>query len=186
MTTTVSAIFDSYADASSAVARLKEAGFADRDISIISNDRAVDRTAYGDYRHDETVDATADGVATGAGIGAAAGGAAGLLAGLGLLAIPGLGPIVAAGWLASTLVGAGAGVAAGGIVGALAGAGVSDDDAHAYAEGVRRGGSIVSARVAEADADRARAALEPGSYDLRERAQDWRSKGWSGRYHIGE
>lgn len=58
------------------------------------------------------------------------GGGAGLLAGLGILAIPGLGPVLAAGWLASTLVGAGAGAATGGLVGALAGAGIDDADAH--------------------------------------------------------
>ena len=75
------------------------------------------------------------------------GGTAGLPAGLGLLAIPGLGPVVAAGWLAATAVGAAAGAATGGIVGALTEAGVSEEEAHSYAEGVRRGGTLVSARV---------------------------------------
>ena len=78
-------------------------------------------------------------------------GTAGLLAGLGLLAIPGLGPVVAAGWLAATAVGAAAGAATGGVVGALTEAGVSREDADSYAEGVRRGGTLVSARVADAD-----------------------------------
>ena len=77
------------------------------------------------------------------------GGTAGLPAGLGLLAIPGLGPVVAAGWLAATAVGAAAGAATGGIVGALTEAGVSEEEAHSYAEGVRRGGTLVSARVAD-------------------------------------
>ena len=57
-----------------------------------------------------------------------------------MLAIPGLGPVVAAGWLASTLVGAGIGAAAGGLTGSLTDVGVSHEDAYAYAEGVRRGG----------------------------------------------
>jgi hypothetical protein len=68
-----------------------------------------------------------------------------LLAGLGLLAIPGLGPVVAAGWLASTALGAVAGGAAGGLIGALTAAGVSQEDAHVSAEGIRRGGTLVTA-----------------------------------------
>jgi hypothetical protein len=68
-----------------------------------------------------------------------------------LLAIPGVGPVVAAGWLVATAVGAvvgsGAGAAAGGLVGSLTEAGVGEDDAHVYVEGVRRGGTLVTARV---------------------------------------
>ena len=92
--------------------------------------------------------------AKGAGIGGALGGGAGLLAGLGLLAIPGLGPVVAAGWLASTAVGAAAGAAAGGIVGALVDAGEPEEHANVYSESVRRGGTLVTARVADQDAAR--------------------------------
>jgi uncharacterized membrane protein len=179
---TVSAIFDTYAEASNAVSRLKQAGIPGRDISLMSNDQTVDRSKYGDYAYNETADDAAGGAGTGAGLGAAAGGAAGLLAGLGLIAIPGIGPLVAAGWVASTLVGAAAGAGAGGIVGALTGAGMSDDESHTYAEGIRRGGSVVSARVNDSDADKARAALQQGSYDIGQRSQSWRSEGWSGRY----
>ena len=84
------------------------------------------------------------------------GGGAGLLAGLGMLAIPGVGPVVAAGWLVSTLVGAaagaGVGAASGGVIGAMTEAGVSPDHAQIYAEGVRRGGTLVTARVDESKA----------------------------------
>lgn len=76
------------------------------------------------------------------------------MAGIGLLAISGLGPVVAAGWLASMAVGAAAGAATGGIVGALTEAGLSREDASRYAEGVRRGGTLVTAKVP--DQDRAR------------------------------
>ena len=155
MTVTISRLYDSYADAQKAVRGLEAAGVPHSDISIVANnseswygaDKKVDRDRDG-------VDDRAEGAGKGAGIGAGLGGAAGLLAGLGLLAIPGLGPVVAAGWLAATAVGAAAGAATGGIVGALTEAGVSNEDAHAYAEGVRRGGTLVSARVP--DADRAR------------------------------
>ena len=70
------------------------------------------------------------------------------------MAIPGVGPVVAAGWLVATLAGAAAGAATGGILGALTQAGISNDDAQVYAEGLRRGGAVVSARVNDADASR--------------------------------
>src|SRR3979490_2497619 len=159
MTTTISRLYNNYTDAQRAVRDLEAAGVPHADISIVANnsdgwystDKKVDRDHDG-------VDDRAEGAGKGAGVGAGLGGAAGLLAGLGLLAIPGLGPVVAAGWLAATAVGAAAGAATGGIVGALAQAGVSEEDAHSYAEGVRRGGTLVSARVAEADRARLDAA----------------------------
>ncbi len=70
---------------------------------------------------------TADGAAAGAGVGAVLGGLAGLLVGIGALAIPGIGPIIAAGPLAATLAGAGLGAATGGVIGALADAGVPEE-----------------------------------------------------------
>ena len=103
---------------------------------------------------------------------------AGLLAGLGLLAIPGLRPVVAAGWLAATAVGAAAGAATGGIVGALTEAGVSAEDAHSYAEGVRRGGTLVSARVADTDRSRVDSILNESAVDLRDRSAAWQKAGW--------
>src|SRR5215218_6508808 len=103
---TISRVYDSYGQARAAVAALEAAGIASGDISLIANKYVSDK--YQDV--DEVSDA-----AKGAGIGGALGGGAGLLAGLGLMAIPGLGPVVAAGWLASLAVGAAAGAAAGGL-----------------------------------------------------------------------
>jgi hypothetical protein len=82
------------------------------------------------------------------------------LAGLDLLAIPGVDPVVAAGWLVATVAGAAAGGTTGGIVGALTQAGVSDEDVQVYAEGVRRGGTLVTAPVNDADASRLDAVLD--------------------------
>jgi hypothetical protein len=148
------------------------------DISIVANNsdnwynnKKVDRDRDG-------VDDRAEGAGKGAGIGAGVGGAAGLLAGLGLLAIPGLGPVVAAGWLAATAVGAAAGAATGGIVGALTEAGVSKEDAPLYAEGVRRGGTLVSARVPDADRARLDSVLSQSSVNLQDRSAAWRKTGW--------
>src|SRR6185437_13482826 len=99
----------------------------------------------------DTESKAASGAGTGATTGAVLGGGAGLLAGLGMLAIPGVGPVVAAGWLVATLAGAGAGAAvgaaAGGLVGSLTAAGVPEREAHVYAEGVRRGSSLVTVRA---------------------------------------
>jgi len=170
MTVTISRLYDDYATASRVVNDLESAGVPHADISIVASNAdnwysptATGRTTTGaatakttgrvDRDHDG-VDDRAEGAATGAGIGAVVGSGAGLLTGLGLMAIPGVGPVVAAGWLVATAVGALAGGATGGVIGALTQTGVSDEDAQVYAEGVRRGGSLVTVRVP--DADRAR------------------------------
>src|ERR1700761_4858600 len=181
MTVTISRLYDNHNDAQQAVRRLESAGVPHSDISIVANnsdswfntDKKVDRDRDG-------VDDRAESAGKGAGLGAGVGGAAGLLAGLGILAIPGLGPVVAAGWLAATAVGAAAGAATGGIVGALTEAGVSKDDAPLYAEGVRRGGTLVSARVPDADRARLESILNQSSIDLRDRSSAWKKTGWSG------
>jgi len=180
MTVTISRLYDNYADAQNAVQGLEAAGVPHSEISIVANnsdswygtDKKVDRDHDG-------VDDRAEGAGKGAGIGAGIGGAAGLLAGLGLLAIPGLGPVVAAGWLVATAVGAAAGAATGGIVGALTNAGVSKEDAPLYAEGVRRGGTLVSARVPDADRARLDAILDRSAVNLRDRSAAWKKAGWT-------
>ena len=179
MTVTISRLYDNYSDAQRAVTNLEAAGLPHSDLSIVANnsdnwyssDKKVDRDRDG-------VDDRAEGAATGAGVGAGLGGAAGLLAGLGLLAIPGLGPVVAAGWLASTALGAVAGGATGGVVGALTQAGVSEEEAPLYAEGVRRGGTMVSARVPDGDRARYEAILDQSAVNLRDRSAAWQKAGW--------
>jgi hypothetical protein len=179
MTSTISRLYDNYTDAQTAVTKLEAAGVPHSDISIVANnsdgwfDGKKDRDGDG-------VDDRAEAAGTGAGIGAGIGGAAGLLTGLGLLAIPGLGPVVAAGWLAATAVGAAAGAATGGLVGALTEAGVSKDDAPLYAEGVRRGGSLVTAKVDDANKSRLEAVLDSSAVNLRDRSAAWQKSGWTG------
>jgi hypothetical protein len=179
MTVTISRLYDSYSDASGAVTRLEAAGVPHSDISIVANNS--DNWYNGDGKVDrdrDGVDDRAEGAGKGAGIGAGVGGAAGLLAGLGLLAIPGLGPVVAAGWLAATAAGAAAGAATGGIIGALTQAGIADEDAHTYAEGIRRGGTLVTARVADSDRSRLEAALSQSAIDVGQRRAAWQKSGW--------
>src|ERR687897_1728247 len=179
---TITAFFENYEDASDAVRRLESAGVPHRDISLVANNEGdrysthANRTFDGTNHHDHD----SDGAGTGATVGTLAGGGAGLLAGLGMLAIPGLGPVVAAGWLVTTLVGAGAGAAAGGLLGSLVGAGVSEADAQVYEEGVRRGGTLVTVRADDAQVDRVVDILDDhGSVDIDERSRSWRSEGWT-------
>jgi hypothetical protein len=179
MTATISRLYDSYADAQRAVTSLEAAGVPHSDLSMVANNS--DNWYGADTKVDRDRDGTddrAEGAATGAGIGAGLGGAAGLLAGLGLLAIPGLGPVVAAGWLASTALGATAGAATGGVVGALTQSGISEEEAPLYAEGVRRGGTLVSARVPDADRARFEAILNQSAVDIRQRSSAWQKAGW--------
>lgn len=182
MTKTISRLYNSYDRATQAVRDLEAAGVPHSEISIVANNsddwysknggtKRVDRDRDG-------VDDRAEGAGAGAGIGAGVGGAVGLLTGLGLLAIPGVGPVVAAGWLVATAAGAAAGAATGGIVGALTQAGVSEEDANVYAEGVRRGGTLVTARVNDADASRLEAILDDDSLRTSDLRSSYSKTGW--------
>lgn len=185
MTRTITRLYDTHTQAVAAIDQLEAAGIPHDRISLISNNSDnwhAGHTHRARDRDDDDDNETAEGAGEGAAAGAVVGGAGGLLAGLGMLAIPGLGPVVAAGWLASTLVGAAAGAAAGGvtggILGALKDAGHSDEDAHVYAEGVRRGGTLVSVRAEDSDAARIEALLNTGT-DAATRGAAYRTQGWS-------
>jgi hypothetical protein len=154
MMVTLSRLFPDAASARAVVDELKAAGLPEDDIGIIAQSRSIPMENADMENADDEIDRDLDGhddrgatVNKSAGIGAALGGAAGLLAGLGAFVLPGIGTVIAAGWLASTLAGVVAGGAAGGVVGALIEAGVSENDAAGYAEGVRRGGTLVTIRV---------------------------------------
>jgi hypothetical protein len=187
MTRTITRLFDNRSQAEAAVRNLEAMGISHDDLSIVSHggqsageDRSfLNRDADGDGEND-----AAEGAGKGAATGGALGAGAGLLAGLGMLAIPGLGPVVAAGWLASTAVGAVAGAlaggATGGLLGALKDAGVDEDDANVYAEGVRRGGTIVAVRTDDTNAARVEQLLNDQSgIDAATRGADYRREGWT-------
>jgi hypothetical protein len=164
---TIARMYDSYEDAKAVVHDLEVAGVPHSEISLVANADAHGRSvvsstsstarAGGDHPLDPAVrddSNTGAGGKRGAVAGGLLGGGVGLLAGIGALAIPGVGPVVAAGWLVATLAGAGVGAVSGGLVGSLVGAGVSRDEAHVYAEGVKRGGSLVTVRADESEASR--------------------------------
>ncbi|GAA2867623.1 hypothetical protein GGQ99_001266 [Aminobacter niigataensis] len=173
----VTGLFDNYSDAQTAVEELQQAGISHDDVSVVASN------ADGSY--DAPSSETAEAAGTGAGIGALVGGTGGLLTGLGVMAIPGVGPVVAAGWLAATAAGAAAGAlaggATGGLIGALTDSGIPSEDAHVYAEGVRRGGTLVTARVTEgADEDTARSILHNANrVDLGQRRAAYADDGWT-------
>lgn len=162
MMITLSRLYPDGRIARAVVDELKAAGLPEDDIGIIapSRDKSLrmanaDTENTGDMidRDRNGRDDRAQGIGRGAAAGAALGGAAGLLAGLGAFVLPGIGAVVAAGWLASALAGAVAGGAAGGIVGALIEAGVSENDAAQFADGIRRGGTLVTIRTMSQDRD---------------------------------
>jgi uncharacterized membrane protein len=182
MANTIAALFDTRDQAQRAVQDLIDNGIASSNISIVSQD------ARGDVRREVGGESkAAEGAGTGAVSGGLLGGALGLLVGIGALAIPGIGPVIAAGPLAAalgsagagTVVGAAAGAATGGIIGALVGAGIPENEAHVYAEGVRRGGTLVLVDNSSASASMVTQILRnDGSVDVNQRGAEWRQSGW--------
>ncbi len=188
-TRTLTRLFDNHDDAVAVVQQLEAAGFSHDDVSIVASNHDTRYTTAGSGTSGAGTDTVAaaeaggTGAGTGATLGTVLGGGAGLLAGIGALAIPGVGPVVAAGWLISTLTGAGIGAAVvggvGGLVGSLTHAGVPEQDAHVYAEGVRRGGSLVTLRVDEERAASAEQILNGRNYvDPAARRAEYASTGW--------
>jgi hypothetical protein len=191
----IARLYDTSEHAHRAVAELEQAGFLHDDISYLGGqgaemqrDTTPGTTTPGTTtpgttttEHSRGDTGAGSGAATGATLGTVLGGGAGLLAGLGSLAIPGLGPVVAAGWLIAALTGAGAGAAAGGLLGGLASAGFGEEDAATYSEGVRRGGHLVLVRADDARAMEAEMILDRhGPVDMDSRTADWRNEGWAG------
>jgi hypothetical protein len=123
-----------------ALEALRAASFRNSDISAILPDR--DRTTK-DLAHEINTKAP-EGIATGASSGAAVGGVLGWLVGIGAIAIPGIGPLIAAGPVVAALAGAGAAGAAGGLVGGLIGAGIPEVEAKRYAGRLREGAYLIS------------------------------------------
>jgi hypothetical protein len=170
---TIAHLYEYYSDAAAAVGDLEKAGIPHKDISIISSDTAATQS-------DPDVTPAGAGAATGETVGAILGGGTGLLAGLGVLAIPGIGPVLAAGWLVAVITGAGVGAAAGSLLGALLGTGIESERAQLFAEGIRRGGALVTVRIADSKYDTAQGILENhGPIDPIVQEKLFRQSGWT-------
>lgn len=182
MAKTVVGLFDRFDEAQNVVQDLVESGFQASNISVLSRDAHGEHAPHVKKGKDRLPEEVGTMGAVG---GSIFGGITGILVGIGALTIPGVGPVVAAGpflsVLGSTLIGAGLGAAAGGLVGALVGAGLPKEDANYYAEGVRRGGTLVLVDAAE---DMARPAADimqrHNAVDIDTRAEEWRRSGWTG------
>ncbi len=176
---TIVKLFDDVSVARDAVQDLLHAGIDQKNITLMAYD------PHGDYSSAlETPEGAGDvgeEAATGAGIGALIGGIGGLLLGLGALTVTGIGPIVAAGPIAAALLGAGTGATIGGLVGLLMDADLDKEHAQLYAEGVRRGGTLVVVQTEEQEARRAEQILDRrGPVNLEERSAGWHARGWAG------
>ncbi|WP_159886156.1 general stress protein [Paenibacillus puerhi] len=145
-------VFNNEEEAIRVIEQLKRDGYRSEDISLIGKNRGdLDSISKDTGTNVET------GAVTGAATGGVVGGVTGLLAGIGALAIPAIGPILAAGPIAATLAGAAVGAGAGGIVGGLIGLGIPEDEARAYEEYVKEGKILV---LVESDATRDRKAID--------------------------
>src|SRR6059058_6259906 len=144
--TAVFGIYPSYTAVEIGVDALRDAGFRNTDISALF----PENTGTKDFAHEKNTKAP-EGATTGAGTGALLGGGLGWLVGIGALAIPGLGPFIAAGPIVAALAGAGAGGALGGLTGALIGAGIPEYEAKRYEGRIRKGGILLSVHCDNAD-----------------------------------
>lgn len=170
---TLVGLFDRKADAIEAVAELEARHIPPEDISIVSN--------HADGWYDDS--GAEAGAEAGAGVGAALGSLGGLLAGLGVITVPGIGPLVSAGWLLSTLAGGAAGAIIGGAAGSLVGAltehGIDDHEAEIYAESLKRGGTLVVVKVEQAFIPAAEAILIKHRVDIAARRDLYADEGWT-------
>src|SRR6201997_4524487 len=139
-------IYPSNSAAETAVDQLVAAGFSNQDVSVLMADRKGSK----DFAAEKNTKAP-EGATTGVGVGGAVGGTLGLLAGIGALAIPGVGPLIAAGPIMATLAGMGVGGTVGGITGALVGLGIPEYEAKRYEGVIRKGGILLSVHCATSD-----------------------------------
>jgi hypothetical protein len=144
--TAVFGIYATAATAENAVDHLISLGFSNQAISVLLPDDETTRA----FAHEKNTKAP-EGTTTGGVAGGVIGGTLGLLAGVGMLAIPGIGPLLAAGPIVATLAGVGAGGVAGGIVGALVGMGIPEYEAKRYEGAVKGGGVLLSAHCDTSD-----------------------------------
>ena len=161
--TAVFGLFKSRAQAGSTVDALQQAGFRSDDISVLMPDQQSSE----EFAHEKNTTAP-EGTTAGVAAGGTIGGTLGLLAGIGALAIPGVGPFIAAGPLMAALAGAGAGGALGGLVGALVGMGIPEYEAKRYEGHVKDGGILLSVHCDDSDwVGRAKEILErTGAHDV--------------------
>jgi hypothetical protein len=182
--TTIVALLDRFEDAQAAIADIVSAGTPRDKISLLANDSTgkhpglIGNPAFAREELDEKSEEQPHAL-VGAEVGFGLGGVLGLLVGAGTIAIPGIGPLIAAGIWATIGAGAVGGGVVGGIIGALTEHGISEKDAHLYAEGLRRGGTLVTVRAAvDAYDGIAQILKNHGAVDVEKRGASWTAEGW--------
>ncbi|MBC8140585.1 MAG: hypothetical protein H7Y38_04005 [Armatimonadetes bacterium] len=181
MAKTIVGLFDTFAHAQSAVNDLVTAGFNRDDISVVANNASGEFGSHDTDGGGINVSQGAGDAVKGAAKGGLFGGLTGLAAAVALALVPGIGPIAAIGPLAAFFGGATLGATAGGVLGGLTGLGVPEADAHYYAEGVRRGGTLVTVHADESRASEATMILNRyNAVDIGKRGEAYRSSGFSG------
>jgi len=181
---TVVGLFDSMEQANRAADQLRATGITSDQIGIVAGNES-DR--YRDYVGNSNTDTGTKDVSHRAGTGAAIGGGLGLVAGLVALAIPGFGPIIAAGPIVAGLTGAAAGAATGGLIGGLTAAGVSETDARLYENRLKQGGVLLTVRTDAAHADAAADILDAnGARDIDEDSATTTSSNLTGSNITGD
>jgi hypothetical protein len=183
---TIVALYDRYENASQAVADILQAGASRDKISLLANNLNGDHptlTTNPSYAREEldTKDQAQPGVVTGAEFGLGVGGIFGVLLGTGAIVIPGIGPLIAAGTLATIAAGAATGGVIGGAIGMLTGHGITNADSHLYAEGLKRGGTLVTVVADDGQLDAIREIFKRhGAVNIEKRAANWTADGWVG------
>jgi uncharacterized protein (TIGR02271 family) len=181
MSKTVVGLFDDFRHAQMVVNELEAAGFRREEISMVTHQHGISHVTATQSAGTDTGHGVVGGALGGAAKGGVIGGLTGLAASLVMLAIPGVGPALAVGPLAATLSGAGLGAAGGGVIGALTGLGIPHSDAAYYAEGIRRGSTLVSVNTDDARADEAMAIFNRHNpVDIDERSSHYKSTGFTG------
>lgn len=174
--TNIVAVFSTLAEAERALIDVRARGIPNEATHLIAGN---DQSKHDDYLKKSKDESKSDGKA--AWNGASFGGGVGIVASLVALAIPGVGPIVAAGPIATVLTGLGIGAATGGLIGVFKSMGLSHEEAPLYEEAVRRGLILAIAQVPEERADEIFKLMENhGARDVRDEVDTWKREGWSG------
>lgn len=176
MAKAIAGFFRTRGEGENAKAALYQAGFSQDQVNFVANDsRGHKIPKVGPALKDA-------GSESEAGSDAFVGGVIGLAAGMIAVVVPGIGPLLAAGPIAGAIGGLTAGVAAGGVIGLLRDHGVSEEEAEFYAEGVRRGGSLITVRgINEERGKEASKILDKsGAIEVEQLADEWRASGWAG------
>lgn len=172
---TIIGLFKQEGEADAAIRDLERAGFNENHLGVIAPNTVAQRVDLAEDKREGTIQADQK---LGTAGGAAVGGLTGLVAGLTALAVPGIGPVLAAGMIAAS---AGLGATAGGLLGTLTSNSITEEDAYTYAEGVKRGGILVVVRADDQHETEVKGIMRnAGALEIETKRKEWEAAGWTG------